>query len=177
MYTETTFIYPFSCNIPPRPWSNLPVHSDLQPVGHLLKRTVLVISESFLAVCPPPAWVEAGSFRMVEENYPVLGIIKKKKVLKKQSQLYGGTEPMRDRLVARAKHWSTQPLLLFKGHRHLVKGEALQVTLAVALTCARSSACWGHWSLWLLAILSIVGSPSSRVGISCRFIWGYKTWR
>lgn len=52
----TTLIYPFSCNIPPRLWCNLPVRSDLRPVGHLLKKTVLVFSQSFWDVCPPPSF-------------------------------------------------------------------------------------------------------------------------
>lgn len=45
------------------------------------------------------------------------------------------------------------------------------VTLAVGLSRARSSACWGHGGLRLLAVLSIVGCPRCCVGISCCFIW------
>ncbi len=49
------------------------------------------------------------------------------------------------------------------------------VTLAVGLSRARSSTCWGHGSLRLLAVLRIVGCPRCCVGIGCCFIWKQQT--
>lgn len=68
---RNTCLYPFCCNIPPRPWSNRPAQYAQVPWGHLLKMVQYSIENALrdlTIVSPPPRYGRSALTPDDEEN-------------------------------------------------------------------------------------------------------------